>query len=60
MFSFGDRLDHRKPSPNRPLGVVLVRLGIAEIRQYPIAHVLGDEAAVAARSSSRSICDRPR
>jgi hypothetical protein len=42
-----DRLDHRKPSAHRPFGVVLMRLGIAEIYQYPIAHVLGDKAVEA-------------
>ena len=39
------RLDQRKPGPHRALGVMLVGLGIAEIDQHPVAHVLGDEAA---------------
>ena len=53
-------LDDREPGPHRALGVVLVRLGIAEIGEHAVAHVFGDEASVAARSASRSTCDRPR
>ena len=33
--------------PDRPLGIVLVRLRIAEIDEHPVAHVLGDKAAEA-------------
>ena len=47
-----DRLDHRKPSAHRPFGIVLMRLRIAEIYQYPIAHVLGDKAVEAATVSA--------
>ena len=38
-----DRVDDGEPGADRPLGVVLVRLGIAEIDQHPVAHVLGDK-----------------
>jgi hypothetical protein len=34
-----DRFDDREPGASRALGVVLVRLGIAEINQHPIAHI---------------------
>ena len=43
-----DRLDHRQPGAHRPLGIVLMRLRIAEIDQHPVAHVLGDKAVEAA------------
>ena len=43
-----DRLDHRQPGAHRPLGIVLMRLRIAEIDQHPVAHVFGDEAVEAA------------
>jgi hypothetical protein len=39
-----DRFDERQPRPDRSLGIVLVRLRIAELDQHPIAHVLGHEA----------------
>ena len=39
------RLDQRKPGPDGAFGVMLVGLGIAEIGQYPVAHVPGDETA---------------
>ena len=47
-----------KPGAHRPLGVVLVRLRIAEIDEHAVAHVLGDEAVEAgdrlgARSDDR-------
>ena len=32
------------PAPDRPLGIVLMRLRVAEIDQNAIAHVLGDKA----------------
>ena len=32
-----------KAGPHRPLGIVLVRLRVAEVHQHPIAHVLGDK-----------------
>ena len=49
----GRRLEiaHRRhelePSPNRPLGIVLLSPWVAEVGQDPIAHVLGDEATEA-------------
>ena len=39
------RLDQRKPGLHGAFGVMLVGLGIAEIGQHPVAHVLGDETA---------------
>ena len=39
-----DRIDDRQGAPRRPLGIVLVRSGIAEIDQDPVAHISGDEA----------------
>jgi len=41
---WADRLDNGKPGPHRPLGIVLVGLGIAEIDQHSVAHVFGDKA----------------
>ena len=43
-----DRVDHRQRGADRPLGVILVRLGIAKIDQYAVAHILGDKTAKAA------------
>ena len=37
-----------EPGAHRPLGVVLMRLRIAEIEQHPVAHILGDKAVEAA------------
>ena len=34
----------RQPGPDRQLGIVLIRLRIAEIDQHAVAHVLGDKA----------------
>jgi hypothetical protein len=31
-----------QPGPHRPLGVIFVRQGVAEVDQEPIAEVLGD------------------
>ena len=45
---FADRLDYREASAHRALGIVLMRLRIAEINQHPVAHVLGDKAVKAA------------
>jgi hypothetical protein len=42
------RLDDREPGAGRALGVILMRLGVAEIDQHAIAHILGDKAAKAA------------
>jgi hypothetical protein len=39
-----DRVDDGKPRPDRPLGIVLMRLGIAEIDQNAVAHIFGDKA----------------
>src|SRR6266700_2581401 len=33
---------------NRPLGIVLMRLRVAEVGQYSVAHILGDKAIEAA------------
>ena len=38
-----DRVDDGEAGAHRPLGVVLMRLWVAEIDQHPIAHILGDE-----------------
>ena len=40
------RLDDREPGLHGALGVVFVRLRIAEIGEHAVAHVFGDEAAV--------------
>ena len=37
--------DQLQPRPNRPLGIILVGLRIAEIHQHAVAHVFGHEAA---------------
>jgi hypothetical protein len=37
------RFDHCEPGADRPLGIVLVRLGVAEVDQDPVAHILGDK-----------------
>ena len=39
------RLDQGKAGLHSVLGVMLVSLGIAEIGQHPVTHVLGDEPA---------------
>jgi hypothetical protein len=38
-----DCIDHGEPGADRALGIVLMRLGIAEIDQHAVAHVLGDK-----------------
>jgi Cupin superfamily (DUF985) len=43
-----NRLDQLQPGPHRPLGVVLMRLRVAEIHQHAVAHVLRHEPAEAA------------
>ena len=43
-----DRFDHREAGAHRPLGIVLMRLRIAEIDQHAVAHVFGDKAVEAA------------
>jgi len=40
-------IDQRQPASHGALGVVLVRLRIAEIYQGPIAHIAGDKPAKA-------------
>ena len=40
-----DRVDDREPGADRPLGIILVRLGIAEIDEHAVAHILGDKTA---------------
>src|SRR5262249_53594008 len=36
--------DHTQRCADRPLGIVLVRLRVAEINQDPVTHVFGDKA----------------
>jgi hypothetical protein len=45
-LQFRRSLDDRQSCAHRALGVVLMRLGVAEIGQHAVAHVLGDEAAI--------------
>src|SRR5262244_2902594 len=42
-----NRLDKIEPRANGALGVVLMRLGIAEIGEYAVAHVFCDETTIA-------------
>ena len=53
-------LDDREPGLHGALGVVLVRLRIAEIGEHAVAHVFGDETAVALDQRRRSSDDRRR
>jgi hypothetical protein len=39
-----NRTDQLEPGQDRPLGIVLLRPRVAEIDQYAVAHVFGDEA----------------
>jgi hypothetical protein len=39
-----DRVDDTQPCSHRPLGIVLMRSGVAEIDEHAVAHVLGDKA----------------
>src|SRR6185312_4968913 len=39
--------DQLQPCAYCPLGVVLVRMGVAEVEQHPVAHELRDETAEA-------------
>ena len=41
------RVGERKPDLNRALGIMLVSIRIAKICKHSVAHILGDEAAVA-------------
>jgi hypothetical protein len=49
--SSGLQARHRRcyfqPGAHRPLGVVLMRAGIAEIGQHPVTHEFGDKAVIA-------------
>jgi hypothetical protein len=36
-----NRLDGRESGPHGPLGIVLMCLGVAEIDEHPVPHVLG-------------------
>jgi hypothetical protein len=40
-----DRVNDREPSAGRALGVILMRLGIAEINEHAVAHIFGDKTA---------------
>ena len=42
-----DRIDDGEAGAHRALGIVLMRLGIAEIDQHPVAHVFGDKSVKA-------------
>ncbi len=52
-LKFRHGLDDRMPGPDGALGVMLMRLRIAEIGQHAVAHVFSDEAALA-RNQSRA------
>ena len=43
-----DRSDHIQPGSDRPLGIVLMRPRVAEIKEYTVAHVFGDKPVEAA------------
>ncbi len=45
-----NRIDQREAGPNGTLGVILMRLRIAEINQHAVAHIFRDEAPEAAHS----------
>ncbi len=53
-------LDDREPGLHRALGVVLMRLRIAEIREHAVAHIFGDEAAIRRDVGWRKRGDRRR
>src|SRR6516162_5256237 len=42
-----DRVDDREPGASGALGIVLMRLGIAEINEHAVAHIFGDKTAKA-------------
>ena len=57
-----NRLDYRQPRPHRSLGIVLMRLRVAEIDQHPVAHIFGDkpiEAADGLGDGAMIIADQP-
>jgi hypothetical protein len=45
-----NRFDELEPSPYRPLGIILVRLRVAEVHKHAVTHVLRYEAAEALHS----------
>jgi hypothetical protein len=59
-LQFRRRLDDREPGLDGALGVVFVRLRIAEIGEHAVAHVFGDEAAVACDQRSAAFLIGPR
>ena len=59
-LSAAHRRNQLQARPHRPLGVILMRLRIAEVDEDAVAHVLRDEAAEAAARSRRRISDRPK
>jgi hypothetical protein len=54
-----DHCDRRQSRPDSALGVVLVRQWIAEIDEYSVAHVPGDEPLKALHSVGHSVAIRP-
>ena len=46
-FEAAYRRDQLQPCAHRPFGVILVRMGVAEVDQHPVAHELRDETAEA-------------
>src|SRR5215467_11158805 len=52
------RVDDGEPGPYRPFGIVLMRLGIAEIDHHPVPHILGDKTGEPGdRISDRAVID---
>ena len=49
-FSPLTAVDQFQPRPHCPLGIVLMRLRVAEIREHAVAHVFRDETAEALHS----------
>ena len=43
-----DSVHQSKTGPNSPLSIVFVCRGIAEVHEYPVAHVLGEKTVKAA------------
>ena len=60
LASFGTASIMRQPGLHGALGIVLMGLGIAEINQHAVAHVFGDEPAMALDQLPRSSGDRRR
>jgi hypothetical protein len=42
-----DRVDDRQPGAGRALGIIFMRLGISEINEHAVAHILSDKTAKA-------------